>query len=638
MQKYRVYTRNRKWIPMLKGLIKCLAVNKRLALTLIIIMASSLGLLAHFSGAQLEKLLLKEKKERLVALTQNLDQSLPTSFRNIIVRRNGNDEITNQQQIALLNQELRPIINLLNSEDSDISYGYYSSRLSQIVAVGPEVMPEKNIKITKASPFFTAFNSGKETDMELKAGIVTDNEPVYLLLHPIYRDNKLIGHSWAEVRTSGTLAAVAQHRNQIYFFTFGIIIFVTLSISWATRKQKETLTKFAQDIVVEDGRVESNYLFPELKPILEKVKQNVIHSEQLKLLWKKEEIVFTKLNYGLILADRDLNCLTFNTPAEILLDYPIDRARTKKITEIVEELPEALKAINHALNEGVSIDSLEIKLGETPSRYILINFDILKGDRAEILGYVVILKDITGLKRHTQIIAEQEKLASIGQMAAGMAHEMRNPLTAIKGFVHLLSEKPICKEEASVFQYLQIVKEEIDRLNSIIGDFLLFARPAKPTLDEVQINELILETIFLIESQCLMNNISIHQNLSMQNLVVQGDKNQLKQVLLNLFSNAVDALKEKPTKQIKISTEITDRGSVQGSYVQIDIEDTGLGISKENLEKLFTPFFTTKEHGTGLGLSGSLRIVENHHGQIKAESHEGLGTKFMIYLPQFRLT
>jgi len=235
-----------------------------------------------------------------------------------------------------------------------------------------------------------------------------------------------------------------------------------------------------------------------------------------------------------------------------------------------------------------------------------------------------IKKAIDELKKAEMELIRSEKLATLGQLAAGFAHEIRNPLTSINILVQSLIEKlPKGKDYQ---EDLRVIEEEIERINQIIDQFLRFAKPAPPFLEKTDILSIIEDIIQLLKPQLERDDIVIQREfLSLP--LVRIDREQIKQVFLNLLLNAIQAMPEGGIIYLK------SRLSENGQFVKIVIKDTGIGISPQDMEKLFDPFFTTKEDGIGLGLSIVHRIIDQHRGKIEVASTPGKGTIFTVWLP-----
>jgi signal transduction histidine kinase len=257
-------------------------------------------------------------------------------------------------------------------------------------------------------------------------------------------------------------------------------------------------------------------------------------------------------------------------------------------------------------------------------RFLLVSIsqiEELEGD------YLISVKDVSKYKQIEQTAFQNDKLAMLGKIAAAIAHEIRNPLTSIRGFIQLLNPylKEIGKEE-----YSRIMLSEIDRANDIIYEFLNSSKPSAPMKQKVLVGLLLKESVLLSESEALMKGCELHSEIFDPYLTISVDVKQIKQVLLNIVKNAMDAIYEVREGR-KGRIDISARR--EGKYALISIRDNGKGMQRTTLNRLFDPFFTTKEEGTGLGLSVSYRIICNHGGTIHVDSQLNEGTEFLIYLP-----
>lgn len=235
----------------------------------------------------------------------------------------------------------------------------------------------------------------------------------------------------------------------------------------------------------------------------------------------------------------------------------------------------------------------------------------------------MLIEETTEKRRLEYEAARAETLMVLSEVAAGVAHEVRNPLTTIRGFVQLLQVK--LGEENEYSKYLQLILAEIDRANKIISEFLVAARPKEAKKQLVDLNKIVTETLLLVESQAILQDVEVTKELSDELPLLELVETQIKQVLLNLTRNALQAMPDGGTLSIITYS--------QDDWVWIKLRDTGVGMPPEHLNKLFSPFFTTKEGGSGLGLTISHRIVKNHGGTIQVESSPGKGTTVTIKLP-----
>jgi two-component system sensor histidine kinase PilS (NtrC family) len=239
-------------------------------------------------------------------------------------------------------------------------------------------------------------------------------------------------------------------------------------------------------------------------------------------------------------------------------------------------------------------------------------------------GQVIVLQDLTELRRMEEAVRRADRLAALGKLAAGLAHEIRNPLASMCGSIALLGKAPSLSEKDR--RLMQIVSREGERLEALVTDFLAFARPSQPQLSCVQLSRVIDDTLTMFRQDPTAQALRIETELDPgEPLWVNADPSQLRQVLWNLLSNAADAMKRAGAVRVRVR-------SVSGHAV-VEVIDSGPGIDQEDLHRVFDPFFTTKENGTGLGLAIVHRIVEAHGGEIAVESAPGRGTTVRVVLP-----
>jgi signal transduction histidine kinase len=224
---------------------------------------------------------------------------------------------------------------------------------------------------------------------------------------------------------------------------------------------------------------------------------------------------------------------------------------------------------------------------------------------------------------------EREKALLLEKMAPVLAHEIRNPLGSIKGAAQILRSEAESEEQRNL---LDVITQEVNRLNRVVSQFLDYARPYAPNLKPQPINAVIEKALAVIETDSLSSRIDIQWELHPHLPPVPVDQEQLHQVILNIAINAIEAMPEGGTLTIRTSRIVSDTGDAVG----ISIRDTGPGIRREELKQIFTPFFTTKERGVGLGLAVCQRIIRNHGGRIRVKSIPGQGTIFFIRLETVR--
>ncbi|WP_167577808.1 ATP-binding protein [Ammoniphilus sp. YIM 78166] len=232
---------------------------------------------------------------------------------------------------------------------------------------------------------------------------------------------------------------------------------------------------------------------------------------------------------------------------------------------------------------------------------------------------LTVARDITQMKRTMECFSRSEKLSVVGQLAAGVAHEIRNPLTTLKGFIQFFRSKLGEK-------YAQIMLSELDRINLIVSEFLVLAKPQGYSFRMNDLKQIIEDVVVLFEAQANLKNVQMKTCYPEGSFLVGCEANQLKQVFINLFKNAIEAMPGGG----KLTIELTE---TEGQQVSVVVADEGVGIPESEIHRLGEPFFTTKEEGTGLGLVISYKIVENHGGQMMIHSQPQQGTSVVVLLP-----
>lgn len=352
------------------------------------------------------------------------------------------------------------------------------------------------------------------------------------------------------------------------------------------------------------------------------------------------ETLLENLTTGVIAAGADERVTVFNNeagqitglkPREII-DHSLDR------------LPAGLREILcETLHSGKRQENgeLVLPLGDH-NAVVRASSSIFHGQQGEMLGALVVLTDITALKRLELQIRRSDRLASLGTLSAGMAHEIKNPLVSIKTFAQLLPERYQDSDFRDTFSNL--IGHEIDRIDSLVNQLLRFARPAKPVLKPMHVHEVLEKSLQLVGHRLYQKEIKLTRSWQADVDTIRADADQLEQVFLNFFLNAMDAMKHGGVlsvgTEIHAATEwvaaISGTNGDSHEVLRITVRDDGEGIRKEDIPHVFDPFFTTKDYGTGLGLSVVHGIVQEHGGQIEVESELRKGTSFHILLPLVR--
>ncbi|NOX36200.1 MAG: PAS domain-containing protein [Calditrichaeota bacterium] len=348
---------------------------------------------------------------------------------------------------------------------------------------------------------------------------------------------------------------------------------------------------------------------------------------------KRLEAVFNSLSDGIMIIDKNFRIVTANPVILKLMGRTEEEIKGKHCFEMC----------NGSLRRCQFCRATDtFRFGEHEITYCTKPDPSGKGDRilevhdfpmfdenGEIVQIIEYVKDVTDAMQMQAKLESSRRLAEIGEMAAKVAHEVRNPLNAIKGATHYLRGEI---QEESVAMYLDLIEEQVDRVNRVATDLLGLARPLEPVFHPGNLEKVIRQALWdtqqALDDKQIRVKTHIHPNIP----EIPLDENQIEQALVNLILNAVDAMEEGGQLTIELKSLCGGNG-MRGEHLQLVIADTGCGIPAETREQIFQPFFTTKIKGTGLGLTIVKKIVEHHQGQIEIESEENQGTRVIIRLP-----
>ncbi len=347
------------------------------------------------------------------------------------------------------------------------------------------------------------------------------------------------------------------------------------------------------------------------------------------------ESIVEKAGDAISVVDLEGKVLYWNEGAEKIYGYKKEEVLGKKLSQFLYPRDEPSRVEEEKLmgkwmmlvRGGEVVPNVEVKRQTKEGREILINMTIspLRDAEGKIIGASRICKDITHLKKAEERLALAERLSSLGELTAGVAHELRNPLTGIKINTQILSRKKDLPEMEK--KLLSSTQEGIEKIQKIVDDMLHFAKPKASHFKEEEINEVVEESLAILQTKLKKGNITsvFEGGRGLPRLRI--DIHQIQQVLINLMLNSIQAMGKGGT--LTMRTFLENEGGVG-----VELRDTGVGIPKSHLKKIFDPFFTTKSEGTGLGLSISLKILEKHGASIDVHSEEGKGSTFTIHFPR----
>jgi len=355
----------------------------------------------------------------------------------------------------------------------------------------------------------------------------------------------------------------------------------------------------------------------------DQLEETVRSLESLRAL---HERIVESIRSGLVTTDLDGNIYTFNTAATEITGHRLDEVQGRPISEVFGNIQEQIDLSLEAAGEGQQLPRFETDL-QTPDGFaVRIGFavSLLLSDENAATGLIITFQDLTEIRSMEDSVRRKDRLAAVGRVAAGLAHEIRNPLGAMRGAIQVLeSSTPKGSTQASL---MDIILKESDRLNSIITNFLSYARPGVSDFTDVDLSESVEDAITLLKHGPEVRELHvIETDLTAAKMV--GDPTQLKQIFWNLTRNALQAMPDGGTLRVSVKPLPNNR-------VRIRFEDTGCGMSQDQVERLFEPFSASTSGGTGLGLSIVYQIVKDHNGVINVRSHEGKGTTITIDMPR----
>lgn len=333
------------------------------------------------------------------------------------------------------------------------------------------------------------------------------------------------------------------------------------------------------------------------------------------------------VNLGIMLIDADYRLVEISDMACRILGMEREAILNRPVDEVFRAVPPEHQPVQRTLLDGLTVKNHAFSWTNNQERYeLLMDTNLLRDETGSVVGAYVIFKDVTNIRSLEEQIQRSDRLAMIGQIAAGTAHEIRNPLTSIKGFLQVLKKSMKTHELEREYEYTEIMLSEIDRINELVSEFLLLSKPKNSKYHPIDVSAVIRDILPIINNEAILHDVTVHYEAALNLPPVLGDRELLKQVYINICKNGIEAMADGGI------LTITERLDEEEELIQIDIHDTGPGIPGFLIDKIFDPFFTTKEDGTGLGLSVCQRIIHDLNGSLRVSS-KGYGTTFTISLP-----
>ncbi len=446
---------------------------------------------------------------------------------------------------------------------------------------------------------------------------------------------------------------------------FGVITFLIILASYAFGKSISTPISHLIDgaraigdgkwdhFITVDSGDELSSLANEFNKMTSQLKKSI---QEIMTLKSFNEDVLRSVPSGIITINKDMEITSFNASAKRILqmqdtclngsEHPIIYSQSS-LSSSADEILKRLRACvkNNIIMTNRHIEQIICKEGQEIPRFIELNTSALKNVDEETVGAIAVIRDITQKKRMEAEMIRVDRLASLGELSAGMAHEIRNPLAGMKTATQILARR-VPDDQGKVL--IQGILHEIDRLNKIVTDLLNFSRPKNPLPASVDLSNIITRTLALVWKKMKQSNVILVKTVDSDLPQVSVDREQIEQVFLNLLLNALKAMpdggtltviikmRKKEEKHEMLGRKISLKPPVPPmpkQHIEVIFQDTGHGIKKEILSKIFNPFFTTNPGGSGLGLSIVQKLLEKNRAKINIESRENEGTRVTLLFP-----
>lgn len=559
----------------------------------------------------------EEKQVKLFGLTRILDSQLAGSFDDLLADYRGRPD-DRAAMISHLNGRLRQITDAVAEANPGVGVGYYSKALNAIVTYGPsrDYADKVGLPIQPGHPGRRVMNSGKPL---VESGLLVRGH-IMNAMWPIRRGGEVIGYIWAN-ELSDAIERQASAMDHAIFIIIpggvllgGILVHVmSIRISRDVSSIKNGLATLSFDIRKRIAPLPGE--FGEIVAAINAMARALADARTL------NENIVNSVADGIIAVDNEGLVTSINTAAQQMMNASLETSVGQPYQSLFRPGAKFTSVLLDTLQTGKQYIGVDLVHPlPTKTLHVSASSSVLLDGSGAVIGAVVVIKDLSE-KFHLQTqIMRADRLAALGELMAGIAHEIRNPLTSIRGFMqHLETSDDIGEWQL----YAPLVIRQVDSLNRIITELLEFGRYRPPRIGLVTLSALIKEVTLLAGNKW---STEIAMELSPAVPPIEADGEALKQVVLNLVLNAIQATSDGGRIAIRTSFLPPDQ-------VSISVRDDGVGIAPENLEKVFDPFFSTKPTGTGLGLAMVRRIIDAHDGHIGINSTLGFGTEITLRLP-----
>lgn len=589
----------------------------RIALLVVVTICVPVFIIGYIADVQGRSAILHEKSEKLYGIAKLLDNKLRSAF-----PRFGDDErLGREERIATLHARVTPFAEEVAKVYPGLAVGYYHRGLDAIITYAPN----SEYSYTVGTPI-SADHLGRQ--------VLATGEPMVAFgsqvrgnimnaMWPIVRDGEVIGYIWANELLDNVQLQMRKLDWSIFWVTIWVLIVSLALVAVVTRS-------FARNVnVVTNGLRRLKYdLTATLPPLTGEIGEIARSANDMARALREarglSENILDSISDGVITVDNDGIVTSLNPAAQRIVDLDPKTTLNRPYKDAIADIPNFDSPLLSTLMTQKPLVGVEIEYPVRGAiRHLSTSSSLIRTGDGDSIGVVSFIRDMTEKKEMQRHVEHAEKFASLGELVAGVAHEVRNPLTAIRGFVQYLKEGATIEERE---EYTEIILKEVDAINRVIKQLLSFARPAPQYYRLTKVEDLVRDALRLIKTRSVSGRIDFKLAIAEGLPEIEVDGELIKQVLLNLLLNAVQAIDNRGTVTVSARRPSSE-------IVEIDVADDGAGIDEQNLKNLFSPFFTTKPTGTGLGLSIVQRVVLAHDGDVDIKSAVGKGTAVMLRFP-----
>ncbi|MEW5763173.1 MAG: two-component system sensor histidine kinase AtoS [Bacillota bacterium] len=561
-----------------------------------------------------ERATIDQQKQRLARAVERLDAGLTTDFETILEQSGIPDNAPTREKVAALNRHLRGLIEEVRRAYPGSEVGFYVRSLDRIVDGSPSEFAGENFSRRRRQNFLRAVQGKTITELwgQSERGIVE-------IYRPLVRNGQMIGAVWATENLSQfSSRAEAVARTAYVIIGCGVLLGLGGSLLLVNRfvanvnRIKAGLQKLQSDLTqtLEAGAGE----FKEITTAINDLATQLVQSRRY------NEVMLATIDDGLLVVNLNGDVVIANAAAQRLLGVnPYFAGKTFR--EALPEHSPFSNILQETLAHGREIKDVLVpwRSNGAGSVQLLVSTAKLADEKGELMGAVLCCRDITERLKLQEEIRRQERLAALGRVVAGVAHEIRNPLTSMSCYLQLW------QRNGNSSPALQTMQRELTRLDTLVEQLLDFAKPYEARPVPYDIN-FVIEKVLHFFTEVEQVNSTIQLDLAPDLPPAWIDPEQIERVLMNVLYNAFQAMPGGGL--LEVATALGENGEA----IVVRVRDTGVGIAQEHMKHLFQPFFSTKEKGTGLGLALAREIVEAHGGHIEVTSAVGKGTTVTIFL------